>query len=75
MNSEQVTRLELALQPWQGCVLTIEHYTCMFQCRSPEERRTQERAAPENKLAAECLNVLPLLTAPGHNPLLEDLVN
>lgn len=39
MNSEQMTRLELALQPWQGCVLTIEHYICMFQCRSPEERR------------------------------------
>ena len=56
--------------------LRANHWTLHLHIPVPLARgkETQERAAPENKLAAECLNVLPLLTAPGHNPLLKDPV-
>jgi hypothetical protein len=54
MNSEQMTGLEPALQPWQGRVLPLTPHLHIPVPPTPaREEVSQEQATPENKLAAE----------------------
>ena len=55
MNSEQMTGLEPALQPWQGRVLPLTPHLHIPVPPAPQEGKeaSQEQATPENKIAAE----------------------
>lgn len=55
MNSEQMTGLEPALQPWQGRVLPLTPHLHIPVPPTParEEEVSQEQVTPENKNAAE----------------------